>query len=290
MASITETRHSSARSLATGHPEYTREQEHELARRWRHHGDTAARELLARAQLRHVVAIAGRYRRCGTATMEELIAEGNFGLVSALERFDPDRGTRFVTYAVYWIRAYISQYLVRNSSIVSSGVRSKVLSKIRRTRDQLLQTNGEGADLNDQIAARLALSASHVREQLQRLELRDVPWDHTSEDAPDSSTTGMNDPRWDSGEQILALAEGRARLSSVVSIVVATLDERERYIVHRRIMAPREDELTLADIGRHFGFSRERARQLEARAMRKIKTGLARSPFRADCLFDRRAA
>jgi len=290
MARITETRHSSSLSFVSGHPEYTREEEHELALRWRHHGDTQARELLARAQLRHVVAIAGSYRRFGTATLGELIAEGNFGLVRALERFDPDRGTRFVTYAVYWIRAYISQYLLRNKSIVSSGVRSKVLAKVRRTRDQILQTNGEATDVNGQIAAQLALSAGDVRDLLQRLELRDVPWDHSTEDAPDSPTSGMNEPLWDNGEQIMVAAEGRARLSSAVSLVIATLDQRERYIVQRRIMAARGDELTLADIGRHFGVSRERARQLEARALQKIKTGLARSPLGAGCLSDRRAA
>ena len=290
MARITETRHSSSLSLANGHPEYTREEEHELALRWRHHGDTRAREQLARAQLRHVVAIAGCYRRSGTATLEELIAEGNFGLVRALERFDPDRGTRFVTYAVYWIRAYISQYLLRNKSIVSSGVRSKVLAKVRRTRDQILQTNGEAADVNGQIASQLALSTGDVRDLLQRLELRDVPWDLATEYAPDSSTAGVNDPHRINGEQILLAAEGRKQLSSAVSLVVATLDQRERYIVQRRIMAPRGDELTLADIGRHFGVSRERARQLEARAMQKIKTGLARWPLSAGCLSDHRAA
>lgn len=276
--------------MAGRYPEYTREQEHELAKRWCQHGDILARELLARAQLRHVVAIAGRYRRYGTASVEELIAEGNFGLVKALEKFDPDRGTRFVTYAVYWIRAYISQYLLRSRSIVSSGVQSKVLLKVRRARDEILQAHGERADLNDQIATRLALTPSELCGLLQRLDMRDVPWDHATEDAPGASTTGANEPHWVNGEENLVTAERSARLSSAVSFVVATLDDRERFIVQRRLMAPRGDELTLAEIGRHFGFSRERARQLEARAMRKVKTGLARSPLGADCLSDLRAA
>jgi len=290
MARSTEIRHSNLLSMAGRHPEYTREQEHELARRWCQHGDISARELLARAQLRHVVAIAGRYRRYGSASVEELIAEGNFGLVKALEKFDPERGTRFVTYAVYWIRAYISQYLLRSRSIVSSGVQSKMLLKVRRARDQILQTNGEQADLNEQIAARLALSPCELPGLLQRLEVRDVPWDAAIDDAPEASLTAANEPHWVNGEETLVTAERSARLSSAVALVVATLDERERFIVQRRLMAPRGDELTLADIGRHFGFSRERARQLEARAMRKVRMGLARSPLGADCLSDLRAA
>jgi RNA polymerase sigma-32 factor len=290
MARTSETRQSSSGASACRHPGFTREQEHDLARRWRQHGDVAARDQLARSQLGHVVTIAHRYRRYGTASVEELIAEGNFGLVRALDKFDPDRGTRFVTYAVYWIRASISQYLRRSRSMVSAGVHSKVLSKIRRTRDQILRVNGAVANLDAQIAAQLDLSPLKLQGLLQRLDVRDVPWDHTTEDTPGAATAGTNEPHWVTGEETVVSAESREQLSSAVSLVVATLDDRERYIVERRLMAPAEEELSLAEIGRHFEISRERARQIEARAMRKVRAGLVRSPFGADCLFDRYAA
>jgi RNA polymerase sigma-32 factor len=277
MARIIETGRSSSLSVAFRHPQYTREQERELAQRWRQDGDTRARDLLARAQLRHVVSIARRYRRYGSASVEELIAEGNFGLVRALDKFDPDRGTRFVTYAVYWVQAYISQYLLRSRCIVSAGVQSKVLSRVRRARDQILKVNDGIASVNEQVAARLELSPRKLHELLERLDVRDVPWDHATETTSDASTAGTSEPLWVNGEDALVSAESRARLSNAISLVLATLDERERYIVQRRLMAPREDELSLAEIGRHFGCSRERARQLEARALRKVKTGLVLS-------------
>src|SRR5258706_9851462 len=115
-------------------PRLSREREHELALRWQAHGDTSARDLLIRSQLRNVVTIARRHRHETCATVDELIAEGNFGLIQALAKFDPNQGTRFVTYAVYWIRASISQYLTRSRSLVASGVQSKLLAKIRRER------------------------------------------------------------------------------------------------------------------------------------------------------------
>jgi len=111
-------------------PRLSREREHELVLRWREHGDASTRDLLIRSQLRSVVAIARHYRHEACATFDELIAEGNFGLIQALAKFDPDQGTRFVTYAVYWIRAYISQHLTRSRSLVASGVQSKLPGRI----------------------------------------------------------------------------------------------------------------------------------------------------------------
>jgi RNA polymerase sigma-32 factor len=277
MARMTETRSSSPLSVAYRQPAISREREQELANRWRELGDTAARDLLVRAQLRHVVAIARRYRRYSGVTLEELIAEGNFGLVKALAKFDPDRGTRFVTYAVYWIRAYISQYLVRTKSLVTAGVQSKALSKIRRAREEIARAKGDGGNVNEQISERLGMSPRKLHSLLERMDVRDVPWDPTIEDLPGGSLSESTESHWASAEEAMISTQTGKRLSKALSLVVSKLDERERYIVQRRLMAYREEELTLADIGRHFGVSRERARQLEARAMRKVKVGLARS-------------
>jgi RNA polymerase sigma-32 factor len=290
MARLTDTRSSSTLAVAFRQPAISREREQELARRWRELGDTSARDLLVRAQLRHVVAIARRYRRSSGVTLEELVAEGNFGLVKALAKFDPDRGTRFVTYAVYWIRAYISQYLVRTKSLVAAGAQSKILSKVRRAREEIVKATGESVSLNEQISDRLAMSPAKLHSFLERMDVRDVPWDPTVEDMPSGRISEEAESSWASAEERIVSAETGNRLFTVVSLVVSKLDERERYIVQRRLMACREEELTLADIGRHFGVSRERARQLEARAMRKVKVGLARCSRDVDLLVNRHAA
>ena len=260
-------------------PRLSREREHDLAVRWHRSGDTAARDLLIRAQLRHVVAIARQHRRRESATLEELIAEGNFGLVHALAKFDPERGTRFATYAVFWIRAYILQYMVRSKSLVTTGVRSKVFSRIRRVRDEVCGTGTW--DIDAEIAARLTLSPERLRSLTVRLNVCDVPWDAATEGAPRGlAETLVTDEL--NVEDTVSAAETRMQRSQVISAIVSQFDEREQYIVEQRLMAHRDDELSLAQLGRHFRVSRERARQLEARVLRKLKAALLRSSISAD--------
>jgi len=280
MAGTQEPRRGSALAVTQRKPAMSREREHELAQRWHLHKDLRARDELVSAQLRQVVSVARRYRLYGGASLDELIAEGNFGLVKALEKFDPERGTRFVTYAVYWIRAYISQHLLRSRSVVTAGVQSKLLSKIRHVREELLKTTGDVANLNDQIAEQLALSPLKLDGLLERMESHDVPWDPETEDTPSSSV--CNTAHWLSVEEITLSVEARVLLCKAVSQALSQLDDREQYIIKRRLMAHRDEQLSLAEIGRHFGFSRERARQLEARALRKVKVGLVRSALGDD--------
>jgi RNA polymerase sigma-32 factor len=267
----------------------SREREHELARQWRLHLDPAARDLLVRSQLHNVVAIARKYRRSGRASLEELIAEGNYGLVRALDKFDPERGTRLVTYAVYWIRAYISRYLVRARSVVNAGLHATAVAKVRRKRDEILSAQGDVPTLNEQVASELALSAARLDSMLERVDARDQSWDATAEE-PLSSVSATSDAHCPNPEETILQAETQSRVSASLWQLVAALDDRERYIVERRTMAHREEQLTLADIGCHFGVSRERARQLEARALSKIRTGLARAQTGHDWLFDHDAA
>jgi RNA polymerase sigma-32 factor len=258
-------------------PKLSRERERELVERWRKRADAAARDELIRSQLRHVVAVARSYRRDGGARLDELIAEGNFGLLHALGKFDPDRGTRFVTYAVYWIRAYISQYLVRSKSLVTTGVQSKLLSRIRRERAKAATWNGASGD--SQIASRLALSPEKLRSLVERLDLRDVPWDISTEDALSARFLEVHEaPSLNAEERVLS-QEADQHLSAAVSGALSKLDARERYVVERRLMAHREEQLSLAEVGRAFRISRERIRQIEARAMRKLRAALSRPPY-----------
>jgi len=130
------------------YPVLSREEEFELVTRWIATKDPAARERLLAAHLRYVVAIALRYRRY-SVPVEELVSEGNFGLVHALGKFEPGRGTRFVTYAAYWIRAYVLNHVIRSWRLVGVGsgaLRSKMFFRLRRERVKIANLVGEGPD------------------------------------------------------------------------------------------------------------------------------------------------
>ncbi len=267
-------------STINHYPKLSPEREYELALRWFREGDTTARDLMIRCNLRHVVAIARRQRRDDGVTLEELIAEGNFGLFYALAKYDPERGTRFVTYAAFWIRAHIFQYLARSKSLVTTGVHSKVHSKIKRASDAI-RARGAIGDTDEEVAARLALSPERLRSLTERLCVRDVPWDAP---LPGSSKalSGVFDAGELSPEDRILDAESSQQRTQAVSRILSRLDERERYIVERRLMAHAEEQLSLAEIGRHFRVSRERARQLEERALHKLKAALLRSSIGVD--------
>jgi RNA polymerase sigma-32 factor len=258
-------------------PRLSREREHELALRWREYGDASARDVLIRSQLSNVVAVARRYRHEASATFEDLIAEGNFGLIQALAKFDPDQGTRFVTYAIYWIRAYILQYLTRSRSLVVSGVQSKLFAKIRHERARVAGAPSNGGDADELVAARLAISPEKMRSLVERLELRDTCLDTELEDSRSGRLMGVVESLSLNPEDAVLRMEAKSQISFAVSQALSTLDARERYVVERRSMAHQEEELSLAEIGRHFRVSRERARQIEARAMRKLRAAFARS-------------
>ena len=253
-------------------PEIGRDEEIELARAAKR-GDRAARDKLLAANLRHVVGIAYRYRRYGIA-VGELIAEGNVGLVHALGKFDPERGTRLLTYAAYWIRAYILNHVVHNWSLVGLGsgpLRSKMFFGLRRERARLAAQGGEGEGRNERLAAIFGAPVERVTAVAQRLEARDVSldtrvWDDGERTHLDDLADDARDP-----EAGVVHAEQAALLGGVVAEAVARLDPRERWIVEVRMLADPDDELSLAEIGRRLGVSRERARQIEERAKKKLR-------------------
>jgi RNA polymerase sigma-32 factor len=255
-------------------PQLTREHEQELARKWKLHADEVAREELVSAHLRYVVAIALKYRRYGLP-MADLIAEGNFGLVHALSKFEPERGNRLVTYAAYWIRAYILNYIIRSWSLVGVGsgaLRSKMFFKLRRERVRINNLVGEGEHADKLLDEKLDVPEPKLQSMLRRLEARDISLDARVFD--DSNTklvdTLVSEER--DQEDLAAASETGGLMRDAVRNALAGLDKRERYIVEKRLMADAEDELSLAEIGRRLGVSRERARQLEARAKRKLRT------------------
>jgi RNA polymerase sigma-32 factor len=271
-------------------PKLSRERERELALQWRENGDTSARDELAHSQLRNVVTIARLYRREACATFEELVAEGNFGLLQALAKFDPDRGTRLVTYAAYWIRSYISQYLIRSRSLVTTGVHSKLLAKLRRGRAREATAGGIPANADQELAEQLALSPDKLHSLVERLDVRDVSWDAGLDDGCGARLVEVIELLSQNAEEIAMSTEEEKHSAAAIFDALLVLDVRERYVVDRRLMAHREEQLSLAEIGRRFSVSRERARQIEARAIRKLKAALIGSAPGAEWLPYRGAA
>lgn len=273
MASETESALSRYITMVQRYPKLDREQEAKLCTAWRDNEDLAAKERLVRSHLRYVVAIALKYRRYGLP-LAELIAEGNFGIVHALTKFDPERGNRFVTYAAYWIRAYVLNYIIRSWSLVGVGsgaLRSKMFFKLRRERVRITNLVGEGEHADDLLAERFNMSREQIQGMVRRLEARDVSLDaRVFDDAVTTLVETLAAPS-DDQEVTFASCQTSVNARTVVHAAIEALDHRERYIVEHRLMADAEDELSLAEIGRRLGVSRERARQLESRAKRKLR-------------------
>lgn len=257
--------------------ELSREDESEIARKWLRENDLAAAETLIRANLRYVVAIALTYRRYGLP-LADLIAEGNFGLVHAVSKFNPERGTRFVTYAAYWVRAYMLNYVIRSWSMVGVGsgpLRSKLFFRLRRERARIANLVGDNEQAEKMLAERFGESQEKIMSLANRLEARDVSLDARLFD--DGSVAMLDTLESDapSQEDTVANTQSRDLIKANLRAALTELDPRERFIVEVRMMADNDDALSLAEIGRRLGVSRERARQLEARAKRKLRERLA---------------
>ncbi len=255
-------------------PKLSREDEHELALRVTA-GDTEAVNALIRANLRYVVAVALQYRRYGIK-LSDLIAEGNVGLMIAVRKFDADRGTRFVTYAGYWIRAYILDCVVRSASLVGAGsgpLRSKLFFRLRRERAKVANLELDPTERNRMLAERFGVSEAKMRMMMRRLDGKDVSLDQPVYD--DSGTTMLDTlvSPWEDQESEAINDERKHVLEKRLAEAMAELDKRERFIVEQRFL--QGDEMSLAAIGRELGVSRERARQLEARAKKKLQKRLS---------------
>ncbi|WP_207480183.1 RNA polymerase factor sigma-32 [Arenibaculum pallidiluteum] len=254
-------------------PLLAREHEFELARRWRERGDEAALHELVRSYTRLVVATASRFRNYGLP-LGDLVQEGNVGLMQAASRFEPDREVRFSTYAAWWIRSAMQDYILRNWSIVRTGTtaaQKALFFNLRRLRARI-EGIGGGAlseESRRKIAEELEVEVAEVEHMEMRLAAADqslnAPVGDTSEAAWQEF---LPDQRPTPEEVVIGMRDGRTR-SRWLAEALGQLTPRERRIIAERRL--RDEGATLEELGRALGISKERVRQLENRAMSKLR-------------------
>ena len=253
------------------HAPISREEEHALAVQWVEEGDVEAARKLVLANLRLVVKIAMEYRRAWTNTLD-LVQEGNVGLMEAVQRYDPYRGVKLSSYAVYWIRAYILKYILDNMRSVRMGTTRAQRKLFFRLNKEKRQLEREGYEVEPRLLAeRLDVTEDDVREMESRLSHPDVSMDAPARrDDTDGATYGDNVPGSGlTAEQSVGSAEMRRVFLEQVDEFAQDLAPRETRILHSRLLAA--EPLTLAELGKEFSVSRERVRQLEARLLKNLR-------------------
>jgi len=252
------------------------EEERNCAVRYFENKDLEAAHTLVTSNLRFVVKIAFEYRRYGLK-MLDLIQEGNIGLMLAVRKFNPYRGIRLISYAVWWIRAYIQNYIISAWNLVKIGTtqaQKKLFYHLKKTKETLLRLTGSDTDVSE-VADILHVPEHEVSDMEQRLR-GEISLDGEI-DGYDGTTVleTIADERMNQ-EELLGEYQQERQLAKHVTEAMETLNEKERYIVEQRIAS--ENPLTLQEIAEHFSISRERVRQIEERALAKLRKMLSLSP------------
>ena len=268
------------RNAAMRAPYLERQEEHELALRWRDRQDRKALDRLMAAHMRLVISIAARYRNFGLS-INDLIQEGHIGLLEAASRFEPEREVRFSTYATWWIRAAIQDYVLRNWSIVRGGTSSTqkaLFFNIRRLRAKIAHDGSLSAhQIHAEIAQMMGISADSVALMDSRLSGPDASLNaplHEEEASAGERQDLLMDqeplPDETVGDTIDSI-----RRAQWLKQAMSVLNDRERRIVSERCL--RDDTATLEELGERLGISKERVRQIEGRALEKLRTALLRA-------------
>ena len=250
-----------------------RNQEYQLAKRWREHGDRDAANQLVTSHLRLAVKIAMGYRGYGLP-VSEIIAEGNVGLMQALNRFEPEKGFRFATYAMWWIRACIQDYILRSWSLVKIGTttnQKKLFFKLRSAKSKIAAL--ESGDLHPDQVALIAKNLDVTNQDVVDMNRRlggdksiNAPMHNDGEAGEWQDRLVDQSP---SPEAIVVEQDEKDRRLTALVAAIDVLDDRERRIFEARRLA--DEPLTLEDLAAKFNVSRERIRQIEARAFEKVR-------------------
>jgi RNA polymerase sigma-32 factor len=256
-----------------------RDEEQELARQYRDHDDEDAAQLLVTSNLRFVIKVALGYRNYGLKLMD-LIQEGNIGLMKAVKRFDPDKGYRLISYAIWWIKAYIQNFIIRSWSLVKMGTTQAQRKLFYRISD-LPESPDYDTHLENvaTLAKKINVTEDEVIDMAARLRAHDLSLDdRIGEESRDSFADTLED---DTPNQELVLAELQEKedLKNWAMEALDSLKPREKYILEKRILS--EDPVTLKELGKHFGITRERARQIEKAALEKLKGNFINSELAA---------
>lgn len=259
------------------------ETELDLARRWRDERDAKALHRLIQAYMRLAISMAGKFRRTGIS-QSDLIQEAYLGLMKAADRFDPDRGVRFSTYAVWWIRAGLQDHVMRNWSLVRTGSTTSQKSlffNLRRVQARLereAMASGDTLDSHqicEKISAEIGVSKNDTEMMMGRMSGSDMSLNAT-QNTEDSGREWVDllEDEAAQGAETVARKRDHETLKSRISTALSVLSEREQFIVCERRL--QDESRTLADLGAELGLSKERVRQLEAAAMTKMRRVLER--------------
>ncbi|MFZ5609269.1 MAG: RNA polymerase sigma factor RpoH [Pseudomonadota bacterium] len=257
-------------------PLLTPDEEYMLAKRWTEHGDSEAAHRLVTSHLRLVAKIAMGYRGYGLP-VSELISEGNVGMMQAVKRFDPERGFRLATYAMWWIRASIQEYILRSWSLVKLGTtaaQKKLFFNLRRLKGQI-QAIEEG-DLKPENVTKIAKALDVPENDVVEMNRRMATADHSLNaplriDGDGEWQDWLVDEAPDQA-QVIAEAEELEVRQELLSTALASLNERERHILTERRL--KDTPTTLEDLSQVYGVSRERIRQIEVRAFEKLQKAM----------------
>ena len=251
-------------------PLLTREEEFQLAVRYRKDNDIEAAHKLITSNLKFVVKVAFEYKSYG-AKLLDLIQEGNIGLMMAVKKFNPYKGYRFISYAIWWIRAYIQNFIIKTWSLVKIGTtqaQKKLFYKIGKIR-KALESNGEDEKKYEFLAKDLDVAKEDIIEMEQRMSSRDLSLDAPFDEGQELTHLDLLKEDSLNQEEAFAQEEEKRIREHDVQGAMKRLNEKEVYVIKNRIMA--DEPLTLQQIGDHLKLSRERVRQIESEALKKLR-------------------
>ena len=256
-------------------PVLSRLAEYELAMKYKNDGDLDAARKLVSSNLKFVVKVANEYKNYGFNTMD-IIQEGNIGLMHAVKGFDPTKGYRIISYAVWWIRAYIQNYIIKSWSLVKVGTtqaQRKLFYKLRSTKNQMELGDGNLSEEDyKELADKLNVSDQAVIEMDKRMGSKDLSLDAEIKGDTDLSHMDFLADDEENQEDLLTKTQQEEIFKSGMKDALKVLKDREKFIIENRILS--DKPLTLEELGTKYKISRERVRQIENAALKKMKTVL----------------